>query len=171
MNVGKLILIVCALLATVAPLVFAELQIKSGEASSFPGWPSEYEGKPLIRLELTDKEEVFVEGFPGKISRFSDGSREMIIRWVEQPTRKLHPASDCFRGNGYHITHQPIHINEYGVEMGCFTASKDLIRLTVCEYLVARDGKGWSDISAWYWEALFAESSKGWMSYVIAEKG
>jgi hypothetical protein len=171
MNSGKLILIVSALLATVAPLVFTDIQGKSGEISHFPGWPSEYEGKPLTQLELTDKEEVFLKGFPGKIGRFSDGSREMIIRWVEQPTRKLHPASDCFKGNGYYITHQPIRVNEFGVEMGCFTASKDFNRLTVCEYIEARDGKGWSDISAWYWGALLNESPQGWMSYVIAEKG
>ncbi|MGD8914841.1 MAG: hypothetical protein PVI97_02940 [Candidatus Thiodiazotropha sp.] len=171
MSPSKLILIVSAFLATVAPLIFSELQSKSDETSRFPGWPSEYEGKPLTQLELTDKEEVFVKGFPGKIGRFSDGVREMIIRWVERPTRKLHPASDCFKGNGYYITHQPIQVNEYGVEMGCFTASKDSKRLIVCEYIEARDGKGWSDISAWYWGALLKQSSKGWMSYVIAEKG
>jgi hypothetical protein len=171
MRQGKMILIVSALLAAAAPLVFHEMQDTYCIAPRFPGWPSEYEGKPLTQLELTDKEEVFVRGFPGKIGRFSDGSREMIIRWVELPTRKLHPASDCFKGNGYYINHQPIQVNEFGIEMGCFSASKDFNKLIVCEYIVARDGKSWSDISAWYWGALLNESSKGWMSYVIAEKG
>ncbi len=167
---GKLIFILAALLAMLAPLVVPGMQDKSGGTFRFPGWPVEYEGKPLTQLELTDKEELFVSGFPGKIGRFTDGSREMIIRWVEQPTRKLHPASDCFRGNGYYITHRPIQFNEYGIEMGCFTASKELNRLSVCEYIETSDGKSWSDISAWYWGALLNESPEGWMSYVIASK-
>jgi hypothetical protein len=165
-----LTLIVCASLATVVPLGSYDKQNKSSAPSSFPGWPGEYEGKLLKQLELTDKEEVFVRGFPGKVARFSDGSKELIIRWVEQPTRKLHPASDCFKGNGYYITHQPVQLNDYGIEMGCFTASRGNNQLNVCEYMEARDGKSWSDISAWYWGALLGDSSEGWMSYVIAER-
>jgi hypothetical protein len=55
--------------------------------------------------------------------------------------------------------------------MGCFTASKGFNKLSVCEYIKSTDGKSWSDISAWYWGALLYETPKGWMSYVIAEKG
>lgn len=169
MNLSKIILIISALLAACAPFIFANVKTVKTVSSQFPGWPSKYEGKLLAQLELTEKEEIFVKGFPGKIGRFSDGSRELIIRWVEQPTRKLHPAADCFKGIGYYITPQPIQVNELGIKMGCFTATKGNNALNVCEYIEAREGKNWSDISAWYWGAIFEESPKGWMSYVVAE--
>lgn len=170
MSFSKVVLIISAILATSAPFIFSNVPADSKITSQFPGWPSEYEGKPLTQLELTEKEEVFVQGFPGKIGRFSDGYRELIIRWVEQPTRKLHPAADCFKGIGYFIKPQPIQVNELGVKMGCFKASKDSSELSVCEYITAQDGKTWSDISSWYWGALIDDTSDGWMSYVVAEK-
>jgi len=37
---------------------------------------------------------------------------------------------------------------------------------------VIRDerGESWPDVSAWYWNALFASSSAPWWSFVVAEK-
>lgn len=170
MSFSKVILILSAVLAVLAPLVFSTASPNLETTSQFPGWPTEYEGKPLTQLDLTEKEEIFVKDFPGKIGRFSDGYRELIIRWVEQPTRKLHPAADCFKGIGYYIKPQPIQINELGVKMGCFAASKGSSELNVCEYIAAQGGKTWSDISSWYWGALFEDTPEGWMSYVVAEK-
>ena len=170
MNLSKIFLIISTLFAVCAPFIFANVKTLTNVSSQFPGWPKKYEGKLLVQLELTDKEEIFVKDFPGKIGRFSDGSRELIIRWVEQPTRKLHPASDCFKGIGYYIKPLPLQVNEGGIKMGCFSASKDNSVLNVCEFIEVKDGKNWSDISAWYWGAIFDNSSNGWMSYVIANK-
>lgn len=170
MNIGKALLILSTLLAVSSPFIFSNVTTHPKALSQFPGWPSEYEGQPLTQLQLTDKEDLFVKGFPGKIARFSDGHRELIIRWVEQPTRKLHPAADCFKGIGYYIKPQPIQVNQRGVKMGCFTASSESNELNVCEFIEAQDGEGWSDVSAWYWGALTRNSSSGWMPYVIAEK-
>ncbi|MBV1910679.1 MAG: hypothetical protein KUG78_15355 [Kangiellaceae bacterium] len=169
MNPNKLILILAAILAAVAPLAFSDLAEQQNLASSFSGWPTEYEGKELIPLALTEKEKIFTKGFPGKIARFSDGQRELIIRWIEQPTRKLHPAADCFKGIGYYIKPKPIKINKNGIKMGCFTANKNEKELNVCEYIEAQNGDNWSDISAWYWGAITSNSRQGWMSFVIAE--
>jgi hypothetical protein len=50
---------------------------------------------------FSSREERFAADFPGRIARFSDGHREIIIRWVARETRALHSASDCFKGLGY----------------------------------------------------------------------
>ena len=162
-------LLVAASVAAIAPIYFSKISNMDNLSSGFPGWPNEYEEKRLTQLPLTKKEQGFVQDFPGSIARFSDGRRELIIRWVKEPTRKLHPAGDCFKGIGYTITPQPIEVNQDGINMGCFTAEKDSDTLNVCEYIVAKDGQTWSDISSWYWGALFGNEAKGWYSYVIAE--
>jgi len=164
-----IVLVIAALVAGLAPLYFARMSSVNHLSLGFPGWPSEYEEKELIQLPLTKKEQGFVQDFPGSIARFSDGNRELIIRWVKEPTRKLHPAGDCFKGIGYAINPQPIRVNKNGINMGCFTAEKETDKLNVCEYIVAEDGETWSDISSWYWGALFGNDEKGWYSYVIAE--
>jgi hypothetical protein len=164
-------LALAALFAAIAPVLFApDSDSESPQTNSqFAGWPSVYEGKSLTELPLSAKEELFVQGFPGKIGRFSDGHRELIIRWVEQPSRKLHPAIDCFKGIGYYITPLPIQTNQQGIKMGCFNANKDGQSLEVCEYITAADGQSWSDVSSWYWQTFMAAQQSGWFSYVIAK--
>lgn len=163
-----ILLAVCALFAGVAPVLFSDITLHSAGHSEFPGWPDEYEGKTLQQLSLSDKEQLFVANFPGKIARFSDGHREIIIRWVAQPTRMLHPASDCFKGIGYRITPGPVQVNHAGIKMGCFEAEKGDSKLNICEYIESEMGDNWSDISSWYWSALMTPDRDGWMSYVVA---
>src|SRR5262245_8451285 len=91
-----LFLLSSVLLAT-APLWSAPREREPVEAL-FPGWPSTFEGRSLRELPLSEREERFGAGFPGRIARFTDGQRELIIRWVAAPTRQLHSAADCFRG-------------------------------------------------------------------------
>jgi hypothetical protein len=65
-------------------------------ADHFPGWPASFEGYALRELPLSARERKFMEGFPGRTGRFTDGNREFVIRWVTHETRLLHPAADCF---------------------------------------------------------------------------
>ena len=164
------VLSVVVIFAASAPYIFRGAMAEHMDVSDFPGWPQVYEGKTLTELALTDKEQGFAKGFPGKISRFSDGERELVIRWVNKPTRKLHPASDCFKGLGYYIKPLPIYLNSQGIEMGCFMAARGAIELRVCEYVESERGQSWSDISAWYWGVITEEPGMGWMSYVVAER-
>src|SRR5262245_4519810 len=102
---------IAALLLAAAAAALAPLVTRSGGAvasAPFPGWPGHYEGRALVELPLTAREAAFTQDFPGRVGRFSDGQREIIIRWLGAPTRKLHSAADCFRGSGYAIT--PIEI-------------------------------------------------------------
>src|SRR5262249_38934378 len=75
----SLLFIICWRLAAVAP--FAPMRSDApNEPSAFPGWPDQLEGHGLTQLPLSSREERFAADFPGRIARFSDGEREMIIR-------------------------------------------------------------------------------------------
>lgn len=166
---SKILLVLATVMAFFAPQLFSGAMTGDITESTFPGWPQEYEGKQLTQLSLSKKEEYFLRDFPGKIARFQDGQREFVIRWVEQPTRKLHPARDCFKGIGYTIKPLDLKENQQGKKMSCFSATKKSTNLQVCEYIESTLGTSWSDVSAWYWGTVFGSSARGWMSYVIAE--
>jgi hypothetical protein len=159
----------------VAAAVLVPLLGRAGDpamaaSSHFPGWPSHYEGRALMEMALTQREMTFVRGFPGRVGRFSDGEREIIIRWVSAPTRRLHPAADCFRGSGYSVTPMPAKKDAGGTAMGCFRAHDDADRITVCEMIRDDRGASWPDVSAWYWSAMFGASPAPWWSFVVAER-
>ena len=90
-------LIACAIAALV-PFLSVHSEQPPPNAIVFSGWPNQFEGKTLTALPMTELEQRFMSDFPGKIGRFTDGEREIVIRWVTEATRKLHPASDCFQG-------------------------------------------------------------------------
>jgi hypothetical protein len=164
-------LVIAALAAGLAPVAGHVRDRTAAAAADFPGWPRQYEGRDLTELPLTQREAAFVQDFPGKVGRFSDGEREIIIRWVRTPTRRLHASADCFRGSGYKVTPTPVRRDAAGAPMGCFRASQRGNDLVVCETI--RDGHGgsWPDVSAWYWNALLGVSAGPWWSFVVAERG
>jgi hypothetical protein len=165
---------ILAFLLAIAAAAIAPLINKSdGSASantSFDGWPTHYEGLALTELPLTQREVAFTRDFPGRIGRFTDGRREIIIRWVNAPTRRLHSAADCFRGSGYSTTPLPVRRDATGAAMGCFRASHRADNLTVCEITRDERGETWLDVSAWYWHAMFSSSPGPWWSFVVAER-
>ncbi len=139
-------------------------------AKAFPGWPATYEGRALTPLPMTPREVAFADGFPGRIGRFSDGQREIVLRYVTVETRRLHPASDCYRGLGYAVEPRPLRRDAQGEMMGCFRAAKGAESYEVCEAITDGRGHTWPDVSAWYWQALFGQSSGPWWSRVVAER-
>lgn len=155
----------CAI-AAVVPLLGARPQ--PAPVGNFPGWPSQFVGKPLRALPLGPTEQRFATDFPGRIGRFSDGEREIVIRWVSQGTRKLHPASDCFRGTGYSITPQPLAVDPDGARWGTFLATRGEQRLDVRERIYDTSGNQWTDASAWYWAAAMGESAGPWWAVTVA---
>ena len=137
-------LLLSALAAALAPL-FARTS-DTAAAKDFPGWPTHYEGRALTELPLTQRELAFVHDFPGRVGRFSDGRREIIIRWVGAPT---HAA---------------------GAAMGCFRARHGADSMTVCELIRDQRGASWPDVSAWYWNGMLGTSPAPWWSFVVAER-
>lgn len=156
------------LIAALVPL------LTSGKTSaladrSFPGWPSTFEGRHLAPLPLTADEQRFAGGFPGKIAKFTDGTHSIVMRWVSQETRQLHPSEDCFRGSGYKVKPAPTTLDADGNRWGCFHASKAgasplMVRQRICD----GSGNSWTDVSEWYWCALMNKTSAPWFSYTIA---
>ncbi|MFN0318384.1 MAG: hypothetical protein ACKVQA_25445 [Burkholderiales bacterium] len=156
--------------AALAPLAGGSRAVARPDNDGFPGWPARYEGHALEALPLTRLEEIFARDFPGRTGRFRDSHREIIVRWVTTPTRRLHSAAECFRGNGYRITPLPARKDDAGRTMGCFRARSASDDLAVCEIIIGNDGRSWPDVSAWYWHMLFAPNASSWWSYVVAEE-
>lgn len=135
----------------------------------FPGWPTTFEGRALRELPLTEREERFGAGFPGRIARFTDGQRELIVRWVAAPTRQLHSTEDCFRGLGYSISPAPFWRQEEGPPWNRFLVTRDTSRMVVREAVMDGRGGHWTDVSAWYWSALLGGSEGPWWALTVAE--
>lgn len=136
-----------------------------------PHWPVQLAGRPLYPLALTAQEHAFTQDFPGHVARFTDGSREIVIRWVQHASRRLHPASDCFQGMGYRVHPQPLRMDSEGAYWGCFQATRSDKRWQVCERITDSQGHGWSDVSSWYWAAILGRSTGPWWTFTVAEDG
>src|SRR5262245_6381724 len=126
---SSLLFIGCCLLAAVAPFAPMRSDV-TNEQAAFPGWPAQFEGRSLTQLPLSSREERFAIDFPGRIARFSDGHREIIIRWVARETRALHPASDCFKGLGYSIKPLSARVDFAGHRWGAFEARGGVVALS-----------------------------------------
>lgn len=172
--------------AALARLVFLALAVSAATwpwlaPAAVPGspertsveWPRELDGRPLHPLALGAVEQRFADRFPGAIARLTDGARVVILRRVTEPTRMLHPATDCYRGLGYAIRDERL---ERGGGSGdgslrrCFVAERDGLRLRVCERIEAANGTVYTDTSAWYWSALTGRSAGPWTATTVAER-
>jgi len=160
--------VVCVLAFT-APFLFTTEKNTNVAAHNFSGFPATFEGFALEELPLTEREKFFLEDFPGKVGRFSDGKREIVIRFVTEATRKLHPASDCFRAIGYATKPLPLKVDGEGKRWSCFLAAKADEQLNVCERIYDFSGGEWTDVSAWYWSAL-NETNGEWWAITVAER-
>jgi hypothetical protein len=170
MGRGRLFYIIVCVIAALMPFLSARSERSGGTgAVAFPGWPAEFEGKTLTALPLTALEQRFNTDFPGKISRFTDGEREIVIRWVTEATRKLHPSSDCFQGLGYSVKPLAVHRDEKGSLWSSFAATKGNERLRVYDRIYSESGESWTDVSAWYWAAL-PKDTGSWWAITVAEK-
>ena len=161
-------LIACCL-AGLTPLVHIDRHVAKAHAD-FPGWPTHFNGKQLKKLSLSSRERNFETGFPGRIARFTDGERVLIVRWVTERTRKLHPAADCFKGIGYTIRTLPIRVDDREMLWGTFEAKNDEDAVLVKERLHDSGGKSWTDVSSWYWASLLGETTGPWWAVTVVER-
>jgi hypothetical protein len=138
--------------------------------SRFPGWPARFEGLPLQSVPLAAWEEPMAREFPGRIAKFTDGRRQILIRFVERDTRLYHPPAECLRAMGYDIRDLPSIVDSEGLRWGAFAAARGTSRLVVRERIHEVDGDGgWTDVSSWYWAAAFKRSAGPWWSVTVAE--
>jgi hypothetical protein len=161
------IFVIACVVAALTPLLPLGKKSKSPDPH-FPGWPtphSSWQPLPLNQGELR-----FENGFPGKVGKFSDGTREMAIRWVTEPTRMLHPASDCLQGLGYSVKPQPLLVDETARRWGCLLAIRHDQTIRVRERIYDNAGNEWTDVSSWYWAAVLGKTSGPWWAVTIAER-
>ena len=137
-------------------------------AMKLPEWPREFQGRPLTRVPLADAERRFLSGFPGDVARFTDGERDFILRWVTQPTRRLHPADDCYRAWGFAVGPSKIRADGDGVRWRCFVAGKNGKQREVCEQVRDTEGAHWTDVSSWYWAAAFDRTTGPWLVTTVS---
>jgi hypothetical protein len=168
MRGSSLIYVVACAIAALMPFISTQSG-QQATATAFPGWPAQFEGKPLTPLPLTELEKRFTGDFPGHINRFTDGKREIVVRWVTEATRKLHPSSDCFQGLGYTVRPLALRRDENGSLWSSFEATKDGEQLHVYEQIRSESGQTWTDVSAWYWPAL-AAGRGSWWAFTVAEQ-
>ena len=134
-------------------------------------WPHEWDGRALRPLATTEVEQRFAARFPGSIARFSDGQRVLVLRRVNEPTRMLHPAADCFRGLGYRIERTQLEHDARVRLWRCFEAeSGSGERLRVCERIEAEDGQSFVDASSWFWAAALGQSRGPWQAVTVVEE-
>ena len=166
---SAILFLTACVMAFLAPFWFSNIRSDNLTAEGFPGFQTTFEGHPLRELPLSDREKLFLDYFPGNIGRFTDGRREIIIRFVRQATRQLHPAGDCFRAVGYETKPLPIKVDNEGKRWSCFSAVKASEKLRVCERINDASGNEWTDVSAWYWTAL-NENKGEWWAVTVAER-
>ncbi|MEJ7807701.1 MAG: hypothetical protein WKG03_17485 [Telluria sp.] len=157
--------LVCAL-GALAPLAAGPRNM-AALAPGFPGWPPSFEGRRLTQLPLTQIEQRFQKNFPGRVGRFTDGEREIIIRWVAEGTRKLHSSGDCFKANGYQLTAQPVKLKGEQ-RWSAFLARRGAQQFAVHERIHDADGGQWSDVSAWYWAVQLGQTHGPWWAVTVA---
>jgi hypothetical protein len=133
-----------------------------------PELPTQWQGRPLRPLALGDVEERFARRFPGTLARLTDGENVLVLRSVRQPTRMLHPATDCYQGLGYRVAAQQLELDAQDQLWRCFEATRGGRQLRVCERIVDAQGRGFTDTSAWYWAAALGQSQGPWQAITIA---
>lgn len=164
----RCVFIALCMIAALLPRIGADTRPE--ETATFRGWPTEWEGEPLHEVPLNARELEFNRNFPGRIAKFTDGRRELILRWVTQGTRQLHGSADCFRGMGYAITPQPGLIDGRRGTWSSFLARSGGQELLVRERITDARGGEWTDVSAWYWSVLLRRSEGPWLAVTVAEK-
>lgn len=158
-------------LATAACLPFTKPTAEAAPVRRDAEWPTRYDGRPIRPLAPSAIELRFAAQFPGSIARFASDTGTIVLRDVDRPTRRLHPAADCYRGLGFAIADERLARIGQGDDAPlwrCFTAKKGRTGLDVCERIVDRDGRAFTDASSWYWAASLGRSRGPWRAVTVA---
>ena len=159
--------IACAAVAGLP--VVTQMGNRTPRPAAFPGWPATFEGCPLVPVSLTDFDRSVAARFPGQIGRFHLDGRVVLLRWLAEPSRGLHPAADCFRGSGYQVRPLPVWAAPSGSRWGCLHAERGAERLRIRERIIDAGGANWTDVSSWYWAALLGRSRGPWWAVTLVE--
>ena len=103
------------------------------------------------------------------MARLTDGKHTLVLRTVSMPTRMLHPATDCYRGLGYHIANEQLEAQAHSNDRWrCFIAQRKGRSVRVCERIEDANGQGFTDTSSWYWASVAGQSHGPWKAITVA---
>jgi exosortase/archaeosortase family protein len=126
---------------------------------------------PLHPLPLTETETAFARSFPGTLSSHLWRKDQVILRRVNVATRRLHPSRDCLRAAGFDTTEALTVSHGDGSQWARFEATRDNERWTVHERITSsQNGSSWTDVSAWYWSALWHPLNGPWQAETVISK-
>jgi hypothetical protein len=145
------------------------MRAEAPQSSGFPGWPKEFDGAQLSEQPLTAREMRFWAGFPGKVARFTDGKRQIILRWAGGRSDRFHLAARCYRAMGYHITQLPAALDANGNRWCVYRADGRHTSLRVRERILDNAGNAWTDEAAYRWDAFWRRTSAPWWGITIVE--
>lgn len=148
---------------------FGPARMREAPPMAFPGWPASLDGMPLDEQPLTSGEIRFLEEMPGRIGRFRSGDREIVLRWVVEATRNLHPSSDCYRAAGYTVEPRAAVRGDDGALWSSWRVEREGQALLVRERLYNSRGESWTDVPSWYWSAWRHPDAGPWWCATIAE--
>jgi hypothetical protein len=157
------------LAAALLPAVIPAVQLPSPRALAHDDmlWPPGFDRSTVERLPLSAVDQQFADRFPGQIGRFTDGSRIIIMRAVNEPTPMLHSAAVCFRGLGYEVESPQAMKDSWEITWGCFLAEREGARFSVCERIYDASGGAWNDVSSWYWAAHLGRTRGPWYAITV----
>ncbi len=131
--------------------------------------PTHWNGAALRPLALSDVELRFANHFPGTVARMTNDQHTLVLRTVNQPTRMLHPATDCYRGLGYRIHSEQLEVRANSPDRWrCFVAQRQGRSVRVCERIEDANGQGFTDTSSWYWASIAGQSHGPWRAITVA---
>ncbi len=157
-----------AALLAAAPLVPRD-GVDRGELPGFKGWPTHLDGRVLTPLPLEEREARIAQTLPGRIARMTDGQREVIYRWIAEPTRAIHGSEECLRGSGYTLGAVTVDGDAKGRRVRRFVATRGDTTLLVSESIEGADGRTFDDVSQWYWSALLGGSVGPWWMVTVSQ--
>ena len=134
-----------------------------------------FQGASLSPVAMTEGEEKFYADFPGMTGYFAVDGRSgesVFLRYTEAPTRKLHPAENCYRANGYetrfrdNVLASVPELSDEDLKWSEFTIVDKGRPFRVRQCVVSlSSGRAWADIPAWYWQTTFSSDDIGpWLA-------
>ena len=164
---GLVLFTIAAIAAGLAPLISGAAPLAL--SADFPGWPTVIDGHPLTPVPLQDYEQRFATALPGRLAKFSDGTREYMLQWIAADTRLIHPATDCLANAGFQITPQPLWVDDSGNRWSSSLATRGDRAVRVRERIFNDAKQEWQDVSAWYWSVLLHRTRGPWWVITVVE--
>ncbi len=134
----------------------------TAEAPDFPTL-SFYQGRAVEEIPLSEKEEIFAKNFPGQLKVYRIENGTLILRRITKASRMLHPSYHCLKAEGFSISNSSLKKTPEGQALLQYQVTRGAERFLVTESIRNLDGsRHWTEVSAWYWHALFHPDSGPW---------